>query len=177
MSSYGPFQIVRNMVHSKQFDQFPQTMRFRVAESAANTFTEANINTNLPLNGKFVMEILKVQFQVEAELEPTLASGDAWQWALYDRTRATMPVLNDPGVIAKELGHSELTTSGQSSYEAKPPIDIGDGAGHGLLYGNERIFLAVEGTSQNAALEISVAITFRLVEVKAEELIGIIKNP
>lgn len=166
---------VISMANAKIKDEHPQFLRMLKTESAANTFTEQEFPTPVPIavpnNRYMVMNILKIFIQPNVG---DMGDGDAFTCAVYDRTRSGMPGMADPGVLAVRVNTAKLTTSGAHNVDSLTCVDLSDGAGHGVLYAKSKIYIAIQGTSQSGALGIRVAILYTLTELTPEEYIGLV---
>ena len=160
-----------------KFDKHPQFLRFHLIESNANTFTEGNKDTPVQqgfTKGKMmVMEILRIFVEIE---QGGMVANDEVLFAIYDRTLLAMPVISDPGVLIADRSLTVLTTSGSVIDWRTKVYDFHDGAGNGPLFAGNRMYFAVQGVSQSAESDLDVMIEYRLVEVDAEEFIGIISG-
>lgn len=164
------------MAKSKR-DIHPQFLRGILVESGTNTFTELELSTPVTDLGSgklLVMNILKVVFFIP---DGTLLNGDAIEWAIYDRTQPTMPELNQGGVYVRDGHIVEATTAGAIYYPTfNHEYVLHDGKGSGVLHASSSIFVGVEGVSQAGAITIKVQILYTLVEVSAEEFVGIVRS-
>lgn len=156
------------------FDQKPQMLRMQVVGSAANTFTEASFPTPNLTEAGYVMEILRIYFELEGTLD--MIADDRISYGIWENSRAALPHLNDAGVVAKVKIHSTLLTEGASTTYETNQQDFTDGNGNGLLYGRKEIFIGVEGISQTNAITVNAAILYRLVKVTPAELVGLISS-
>lgn len=161
-----------------QFDKFPQFLRGRVVESAANTFTDASINTNVPVQvpkGKtLILNLLKVHLGMDPG---TKGDGDRVQFQLYTgRARTAMANYEEAGTLIFIEHITNLVTQGGTEGDYTKIFDFSDGNGHGILIAAREIRLSVLGVSQAAALTCRVAIEYTLVEVEADELVGLVTD-
>lgn len=165
------------MANSRYRDVFPQFLRGMVTESAANTFTEAEENTPVPVhmpNNKYlVMNILRVYVQPS---DGAADDGDAVDMAIYDRSRAAMPAVSDAGIVAVNHLGTFMTTSGRVAVESPRVFELSDGQGHGILYARSKIYVGIQGASQANPLTGRYAIEYTLVEVDPEEYVGLIEG-
>lgn len=157
-------------------DKFPQLLRVRVIESAANTFTQTEQPTPTTSigNGKaLVMEILRVIFS----LEP--GDGATGSVAGIHLSEASKTVWIGPGDndhIASRRVAIIITTSGLLADERIKPYELNDGGGNGLLVASKSLWLGIIGGSQAAALTGGCDILYRMKEVDAAELVGILQQ-
>lgn len=166
-----------DMVKSTQRDIFPQILRGTVTESSANTFTEVSVRTPVSrffgAGGKaLVMEILKVVVLFRPD---TLAEDSVLEAQLTAESQTTIVGLQDSSLIARFHQSANLVTSGAVAWENVKIHDLQAG-GKGLLYGGDEVFFGSRSSNQTAARVYDFQIIYRLVEVDAQELIGIIES-
>lgn len=162
----------------KRIDINPQFLNIHVNESAANTWTTQEASTpvfkQISKDTALVMEILKIYFhQVNVGEQ---GANDQHNMVICDRDLASYPDPDNAAVIAWYRQSSHVATSGAHSIEFPKEVDLTDGNGNGVLYGRQKIYLGIKGNSQASALEGGVKILYRLKEVSASELIGIIQE-
>lgn len=157
-------------------DENPQFLNFRVLESAANTWTTAEILTpifrQLANGNALVMEILKI-FWVNNNDGMGSTEVEAF---LMTAEEAAEPAYDENTVLDKFHQQCDLTTSGKTSIDKIVCHEFDDGAGHGLLVGNSKLYAGVVGTGQSSAMKIEGKILYRLKEVSAGELLGILQD-
>lgn len=149
-------------------------LRGSVTESAANTFTEANLPTPNMTEAGYVMEVLRIYFEIEGDLN--LTDGDKLSIAVYENSVTALPYYDDSGVILKWKYVAGVVASGANKILLTYTQDYTDGAGNGLLVGRKEIKLGIEGLSQTNALKANFAILYRLVKVSPAELVGLISS-
>lgn len=165
----GQFAKVR-----QRMDLHPQWLRLPlITESAANTFTEGTVATPLLTEAGYVMEILKI-FAVHPMGDQAATEGI--RFAVYDRTKTSMPNFTDNGVLKHSRYQNVLTTSGGLENYGNHCDDYTDGNGNGVLYGKKNIYAGIQGQNQASPLTLEVAILYRLVKVDPEELISLIAS-
>lgn len=157
-------------------DQYPQMMRIKIDESAANTFTDKKVDTPVmeAINGKFhIMNIIRVWTKTTAG---DMVAGDQCAIALYDRARTVFPGMGDEGCIAADTDAAQISTNGGNLKKMGRWHDLSDGNGHGHLYAKRSIYAGIQGTSQGSALSGEICIQYTMVTVSAEEYIGIVSE-
>jgi len=159
-------------------DIYPQWLRAKITESAANTYTEKEFQTPVIRgigSASWVMNILLVMFFPS---DGALATADEVDMHLSTKTKTIMSTIGTTGIIAPFHSKMIVTTSGsyQIEYPHRSMVRLDDGAGHGLLVANQTLFVAVKGTSQGAALTGEVGILYNLKQVSIDEYLGIIDN-
>lgn len=162
------------MTNGKNLDKYPQLMYCGLVEPAANTFTAAAFNTPVVSSGDgkvWVMNILRIHVFHPAGDD---LDDDSTSVLICDREPAAMLSYNTPGVIFRDQMSTQIVTSGGVNFRAHGVVEFGDGNGHGLLFGKKQIWAAVQGGSQGAAQGFQFAIEYTLVQVGAEEYIGMV---
>lgn len=168
-------------------DVSPQIMTTVILNlTAANTFTETNIP--LPINrfpessGKVViMEILKVWF-FTSELDANNAAGGSVALTSIRLSTASLTTINqaDARVIAtQEKNWRGAFSAGGTSLAVSiepQPIDLTDGAGHGVLVGTDNLWLGMITTGFTAAASGFAKILYRFKRVSLQEYIGIVQS-
>lgn len=157
------------------YDRHPQFLRGRVAESAPNTLTEVELATPNLTEAGFVMEILKIFWDLDLSVMDG-ASADGLKFAIYETSRTALPFYSDSGTIFIHHTFQQLTSSGTNIYYKSGMMDYTDGAGNGLLIGRKKIILAITGISQTAGKTVNFAILYRLVKISPAELVGLISS-
>lgn len=167
-------------------DKNPQFLKMQIVESAANTWTSYSVATPVVqdlMDGKaLVMEILKVAWDLTMP-EITNVQSNSVQSLLTDRAFTDWNTIGSAGVIDKckrenvcfDTGATDATLV-EFAAEGIFYHDLTDGAGNGILYGASSIFLGVRGINCAAVKTASINIIYRLKEVSAAELLGIIRN-
>lgn len=165
-------------------DVNPQFLSMIVTESGANTFTQ--VEYAVPVihdlgNGKaLVMELLKVYFNMPtADLVDATATKISCQ--ITRQTKTDIGNLSDPDIIAMQSRDTVCidTAATDGTVVAGFPEnvsvqDLTDGAGNGLLFGSSKIYIAAKGSNNSGAKGVSAKLLYRLKEVSAQELLGII---
>lgn len=157
-------------------DLNPQFLNFQVVESAANTFTEAEIAIPVLRVGQSstraqVIELLRADVFV-----PPGDGADASQtsYQLTYRSRVTLGTYADDEVLVRET-RSNAGAAAAGAYQtwSTKSYNFTDEAGHGVIMGVNRIFLAVQGTSETAAITLGMRILYRFKNVGLNEWFGL----
>lgn len=164
-----------------RIDVNPQLLTLEVTEDAANTYTQSRTATPVVstlANGKaLVMELLKIWFSFSVDAGQ---DGDAVHIELSSSVSAALQGEGSGELLCRISITNRFTTSGSKTNILYPAMgiiyDMTDGNGNGLLYGNREIFLAVQGVSQGSAEFATCKLLYRLKEVSATELIGILQQ-
>lgn len=157
-------------------DVNPQTLSFELVESAANTFTEFEIE--IPASGLAAPRGKAVAFELLKVLpwipSGALTDGTSLNVQLYLRSRDDIGDFSDADMFYYMNHITQVVTSGGFTYESlKPPYNLTDDAGHGVLVAQPKIFGAIKGGSQSVALTAHLKILYRIKYVTLEEFIGL----
>lgn len=164
---------------TQRFDQHPQFLHGYVEESAANTYTQTEISTPVVITsaGKaIVMEILKLFVQIESP-EPLVNSNGQVEVQITKNSESAMLGNSSARTIFfQKLRQQHLTAAAavSSNWQEMVIFDYQSADGFGYLYGKSTMYLSIKGTSQTSVKDVRLKILYRLLEVSAEELIGII---
>lgn len=164
----------------------PQFMNGKVIESAANTFTQAEIS--LPVvhdlgNGKaLVVELLKVFYELSS-VEPIDNTSVTLSAQITKDSQAAMILLENASCIFRVIKNLYLFDTGATDATVTVQRTSGmhihdytDGNGNGYLLGKTKIFLGIKGTAFVGANVFRVKLLYRMKQVSAQELIGIIQE-
>lgn len=156
-------------------DVNPQSLKFSVLETAANTFTQSTIpipvlRSSIGSRVYQVIEVLKINIIPGAG---TGADGDIVDIQITYATAAAMLAMSNADVLFRFRHQTEFTTSG-SSHTIWPFMqDLTDGAGHGRIVATQDLFVGIVGTSQGAAVRVDGEIIYRFKNVGVDEFIGL----
>lgn len=163
------------MAKKSVIDQYPQYLNFDVTESAANTYTEEEIQLPIPRLGTMhmVMEILKIYFHAPVD---TLAEDGFVAYHISYKTQSGILGAGDSDALMAGITETQLVTSGGCVVQWPQVVDLTDGSGHGVLVSTDKIFLGVAGAGQAGARRFEGKLLYRFVAVSAEEYIGIVQS-
>lgn len=165
-------------------DVNPQFLNLAVSESAANTFTQAELQTPvIPqwTDGKaMVMEILKIFVELgNPDIVNVTITGATAQITKVSRT--AIITLNDPDCIIKREKYTHVFDTGATDatvfrqYEDQLDCyDLTDGAGNGYLFAKQKIYIAIQCSNCTAVKTVRAKILYRLKAVSTQEYIGIV---
>lgn len=165
-------------------DVNPQFMRTDLTLSAANTYTEVEIQTPLnmlPVGSSSkapVIEILKIWFELDILDNAFAATYDTnlIRCALCTKSRTSIATLGTPECIMRTqvLYAGAFTAAGTYGMvsEANQQYDLTDGAGHGILIAVPKLFFGASTTGQTNAGSFSVCISYRFKNVDVWEFVG-----
>lgn len=141
-------------------------------ETAANTFTENSFPTGTLLEAGFVLEVLRIKLEIESIVDQ--GANDGLKIAIYERSRAAMPHLNDSGVFAVYDFESEVAGgSGVSEMLKFHDYDFTDGGGNGIASAQKELFIGIQGVGQTNPQTANVAVLTRVTRVALEELVAL----
>lgn len=149
-------------------DRTIRTFRGVVTESAANTFTETAIDTNLSVHGNVIAMIEGLQVLIPmATMLLLTANRDGLSWQLTKDTKAALVGMNDDDVVTADAISLYLATSGSSIMKGHQCYSIQPGPFP--LLGN--LYLGVQGESLASAASISCMVHYRLRTVSELEAV------
>ena len=157
-------------------DVNPQYLTVAVTESAANTFTQTELQLpvlrggNMRGNKYQVIELLKLMIDITAGDGATASERTL---ALTTSTQTAMQIITNPDVIAFFGDNIIITTSGLYSPERIKIIDLTDQAGHGIIIATQSVFLGLQGVSQTSALTARCRLYYRFKNISIDEFVGL----
>lgn len=153
-------------------DVNPQYLRYSVTESAANTFTQ--IEVQIPVlremigrgNMSQVIEVLGVEALIIGQ-DGAQASEQHHQCTLT--TQAAMLPLSDADSLFRMSTGTFVSTNGGFSVDFVQSRNFTDQAGHGLIIATPSLFFSVQGVSETGALTVSGKILYRFKNISNRE--------
>jgi hypothetical protein len=82
--------------------------------------------------------------------------------------------LGDATVIARYNRNTFFTTSGSTTVQSISDWDYTDGAGHGMLIGNQNLYWTLTSATTSATNRINVKLLYRAKRISDSELLGIV---
>lgn len=148
-----------------------------VTESAANTLTFAEIQTNIEIFSKMAWILHRLEWFLEGvQFNKLLASDDVIAMALVGSNSLSSLALNWPGVI--DLLNLQIGGWGTpaTAYPYSTPFirDFSQLPGGGIIVAPRPLYLAVKGTSLASALTVSIRGYFTMKELKADEYLELV---
>lgn len=118
-------------------------------ESAANTLTFAEIQTNVNVFSKEAWTLQRLEWYIPTGTRGLVVdSADLFQCALVSSNKISTLDLSDPTVIdLMELGRTWLTAVGVETFDQPIVRDFSNLPGGGLIIAPRPLFVAVQGTS------------------------------
>lgn len=171
----------------KILDEKPQFLNLNTAqETVLNTYREVPTSTPVVTvsgsNKAIVMEVLKIFYNHSTpEIINVLRTSIAMTVAT--RSFSTLQQISSPGVLARIDSEIEVFDSAATDAtvvvqyykgSAEHVVDLTDGAGNGILVASKNLYLGVKGNQRTVLAQALGKILYRLVEVSAAELVGII---
>lgn len=155
-------------------------LRFRVTESAAATFTESEIDTNLSAERGVMMEIHSVELFLENNtlLSEVPAGGEEDIHVQITReSKTAIANFLDADVIARV--NREVTRSAAIGTDAGPLYLFGDNVIKldfplPVPYVKPSIFVGIQGSDASTAQIVSGRIGYTLREINAEDFLGLL---
>lgn len=162
-------------------DVRPQWYSTSAVQSANDTTTTTTVNSppgiGLQATGakKFLaMEILKVLLDVDSASLGTTSSLRVYISSKNFATTEPSLRMGDATVIASFHQQFQLATSGADLNNYPLVLDMTDGAGHGILYANQNIFIQIASTSTSSTNQIRIKMLYREVYINEAELLGLV---
>lgn len=157
-------------------DVNPQFMSFSAVQTGADTATSGSIQppVSLSTGQNLAMEILKV-FMENTTINLN-AAGNFFFTLSTKNFGTTQPTLGfgDATVIARYNVYAGFTTSGASAIIQPYEVDLTDGAGHGLLVGNQNLYWTLTSTTTGNTNRVNCKILYRAKRISDGELLGIV---
>lgn len=170
---------------SNGFDVHPQLLTVSTVESSVNTWTTTSVQCpilqNVKKGGAIVMEIGGLQFTVTAP-EVINVTDTTVRAYLMHRDSAAEPALNDPNVIHRQVRRSGSvdTAATDTTLAVVNEADTKDinlqVGGKGIIHAHRTIWIGIVGSNNTVAKEVVARILYRLVEIDATELAGMLAN-
>jgi hypothetical protein len=154
-------------------DHYANKMYGQVVESAANTLTFEEINTNISYFSRQAFVLHRLEwYPAPTSLSVLGGAGDYFECALTSSNKITMLNLDDPGVIDL-LTITQNFQSGVGFFIKPFPIirEFTDLPGGGLIINPRPLYLAVKGTSLASALTINLRAYFTVVELNSDQYV------
>lgn len=171
---------------NKRMDKHPQFLNIRATESAPNTYTSRSVRTpvvrGFGISGEkaIVMEILKI-FMNCAMSDIVNDTVTAVNIQLTKHVQTAILNVDDPEIIAMRTKTTYCYDTGttDATIVTSDPgewleWDLSDGQGNGWLFAYEEIHLGVHSLLNANVKEGGAKILYRMVEVTASELLGLL---
>ncbi len=161
-------------------DKFPNFLTGSVTESAADTFTTAQVFTPIPRlktagNKATVMELLWVDFMNNNQL--LNASGEQWRFQMSIGSVPTaLLAFNDPRTIMEWKREMEILTTGGTVADAPIKYDFQSADGYGFLLASDAFNVSVAGTATGVAAIIQWRLYYRFVDIPLAEFVGLVQS-
>jgi len=145
-------------------------------ESAANTLTFREIQTNVDMMSKRAWVLHKLEwFFSPVDLDKLIAGQDRISAALVSSDKLTALDLNSPGVIDLiDFGILFASAVGQSFYTQPFTRDLTGLPGGGLIVAPRPLYVAVKGTSLGSAVTANVRGYYTNLDMSADEYLELV---
>jgi len=169
-------------------DVNPQFFNIVMVQTAANVLNEAAFNTPIvrlpgPSGKVTIMELLKVYWMAVGWSPALVAQLNQSQYI----SLASVPMgvisiahLAEPNVVTQMNIHTiNSFTAGGSMISFQNhllSVDLTDGAGHGVLFAGDRIYMQISSANMVGAKEFAVKILYRFKTVSLAEYVGIVQS-
>lgn len=157
-------------------DTNPQFMSFSVVQTGNDAASSGSVQppVSLSTGEKMAMEVLSV-FVEDAQSPVNAASTLVFTLATknFSTTQPTLGI-GDATVLTHYIRGSAFTTSGSQLMISPVQYRYDDGAGHGVLVGNQNLYWTLTSTSTSATNRINVKILYRAKRISDGEMLGIV---
>jgi hypothetical protein len=157
-------------------DKYTNKMYGQVTESAANTLTYKEINTNISIFDKMAFIVHRIEWYIpNAVLDLCVASADKFEVALTSSQQGTTLGLDNPSVIDKlEIGPQIVTAVGYTMTIQPFIRDFSSLPGGGLIIPPRPLFIAIKGTSVASAGNAQMRAAITMVQLSADEYLELV---
>lgn len=138
-----------------------QMLLHTMTQSAANTFTESSINTNIIAPDG--MLIKQVEFELSSVQD---ANGEGIDIQLSKDSKSSMEQIDDPDIIAKINTILTVVTSGGNEISKIKTIRIPP---PGIVVVRDQLFMAINSASMSAALTARTRIYYEKIKLSSAE--------
>jgi len=161
---------------AKKTDAFANKFYGEATETAANTLTFAEIQTNVDVFAKKAWVLHKLEWYLgPGAINAIDAADDVLQAALVSSNKMSALALDDAGVIDLfELGQLFNTAVGAELTLMPLARDFTSLPGGGLIIAPRPLYVAVKGTSLAAAQSVAVRGYFTAVDLNADEYLELV---
>lgn len=157
-------------------DKFANKLYGACVESAANTLTFKEIQTNVDIFSKQAWILHRLEWYLSGtQVDKILQAADWISAALTSSDKLTSLDLSSPGVIdLMELGIHSLTAVGYQ-FTQKPFVrDFSNLPGGGLIISPRPLYVAVKGESLASAVTVAVRGYFTALTLTADEYLELV---
>lgn len=157
-------------------DNYANKFYGTVTESAANTLTFAEIQTNISIFEKVAWVLQRLEWYLSPAVMQLLQDNqDSVELALTASQNISALGLDNPSVIDVLVLSKFQATGVGFEIQEKPVIrDFTGLAGGGLIIAPRPLFLAAKGTTLASAATVQVRGYFQMIELKAEEYLDLV---
>lgn len=157
-------------------DRYSNKFYGTVTESAANTLTFAEIQTNLNTFSKIAWTLSRLEWFLSPSVVDLIgAADDTITMALVASNKMSSLDLSDPAVIDYfELGMKSFSGAGFNFWESPMIRELGTLPGGGLLIAPRPLYLAIQGTSLASAATVECRGYFTQQELSDAEYIELV---
>ncbi len=157
--------------------EYPLRLAFEIVESAANTFTQVEIDTpvgQLTSGGKVqAMEVMAVIYDLQSPSQE--ASQDNFTQAqLANSSQTAMAGQNDPDSLWTQQKETSLDAAGAKSIDVSKTFlrdEIADASGIGQLFYSGTMFGAILGVGNASARFCDGYVLYHLAQIDAEDVV------
>lgn len=164
------------MAKAQVRDHYSNKAYGSVTESAANTLTFSEIQTNISIFEKVAWVINRIEWYLSAtELAKLTGSGDAAQFALTASDQISNLDLSNASVIdMMQLSHKEHSAVGWQEIELPFTRDFSGLPGGGVIIAPRPLYVGAVGTSLASALTVETRLFFQQMVMSPDEYLELI---
>jgi len=157
-------------------DKYANKFYGKVTESAANTLTFAEIQTNVSVFDKMAWVLHRLEFYIpKASFDLVTNTADVLDVALTGSENISSLELDNPAVIDRfHLFMKEATSVGFQFFQQPIIRDFNNMPGGGLIVSPRPLFLAAEGVSLASPATVEVRGYFTTVALSADEYLELV---
>ena len=153
----------------------PIEIPFRLPMSAANTFTELEINLPVNVNNNLVFDLDRIEFVMAPSFDP-IAAGRVFQaWTLCFNTQSALLTWDDSQVIAAFTIEAHASAALLHSGERLAELH-NDTTGRANLIARASIFMGINSSNATVLATVEGRLIGSLVKLKPEQLTQLVLN-
>lgn len=161
---------------STMSDVYPNKGYAVVTESAANTLTFSEIQTNVSIFEKVAWLLQRIEWYFTYATYALLGdSGDTIDAALCSSNQITALSLSNPGVIDLMTMYKLEASDVGYNYQMQPLVrDFGSLGGGGLLIAPRPLYVGIKGTGVASVATAACRFYFKQIQLKPDEYLELI---
>ena len=161
----------------QRLTDYPLKLSFEIVESAANTFTQVEIDTPVGqiLSGNKVqaMECLAVIYDLQSPSQEA-SQGNFSTAQLTNASQVAIIDSDDPDMLWQQVKEAALDAAGAKSINVEKGIErdeVGEIGGAGVLFYAGTMFGAIQGSGNASARFCDGYVLYHLAEIEARDVV------